>query len=138
VPIRSHQENSPASIEDIFPCWWIAIVTVPLLALIIKALFDTDASRERARHVSAPVANDREEGCQYPRCGVEAREGYVLCGRGIIWADKSGKLFSLFTTIFRALENTISWCLWPAVNLAWHCGSCRIVIVDHSKLVTQK
>jgi hypothetical protein len=93
-----------ASIEDLFAFWWIGIITVPLLALIIKALIEKYQSGNTLGNTSSPTSTTREEKFHCPRCGVEAREGFVLCGKGIIWADKTGKPIGLFTTIFRALE----------------------------------
>jgi hypothetical protein len=73
-----------------------------------------------------------------PKCQKIMDVGYSLAGRGIIWREKTEMKPGLFSSIGSALENTISLNILPALNISWRCSSCKLVILDHSKMVKIK
>jgi hypothetical protein len=62
-------------------------------------------------------------------------QGWALLGKGAIWSSRSRAKPGTFSHIGAALDNTISMSLRPAVNMAWRCASCRLLLLDHAKLV---
>ena len=70
-----------------------------------------------------------------PACATPMEQGWVLLGKGAIWSPRAEGRPGTFAHIGNALENTISMTLRPASNMAWRCGSCRLLVLDHSKLV---
>ena len=85
------------------------------------------------------VANDpalwRDRDYRCPDCGVAMQQGWVLLGKGAIWSPLGRGKPGTFSHIGSSLENTISLSVPPALNMAWHCPSCRILLLDHDKLV---
>jgi hypothetical protein len=77
------------------------------------------------------------EGRSYrcPECGRDMEQGWVLLGKGAIWSPRRKGRPGAFSHIGQALENTISLSLRPATNMGWRCGGCRLLLLDHSKLV---
>jgi hypothetical protein len=61
--------------------------------------------------------------------------GWVMLGRGAIWADRENGPPGAFITIAAALPNTLSLSLRPASNQAWRCPGCQMLLLDHSRLV---
>ena len=84
-----------------------------------------------------PETGDLWEGRAFrcPVCGAPMDEGYVLGGRGLIWSRRGQAKRWTFAHIGEALDNTLSLSLSPAVNLAWRCEPCRMLLVDHDKMV---
>ncbi|MEA3274191.1 MAG: PF20097 family protein [Pseudomonadota bacterium] len=70
-----------------------------------------------------------------PQCGAPMDQGWVMLGKGAIWSSREAGKPGTFAHIGLALENTISMSLPPAANMAWHCASCRLLTLDHDKLV---
>jgi hypothetical protein len=77
--------------------------------------------------------NERDYLC--PACGEPMEQGWVMLGKGAIWSQRSKGKPGIFSSIGSALDNTISLSLRPASNMAWRCSDCRLLVVDHSKLV---
>ena len=73
-----------------------------------------------------------------PKCQHAMECGYSMAGRGVIWREKHAKRPGLFATIFSALDNTMSISAPPALNLSWHCQHCKLIMLDHSKMVKVK
>ncbi|MEJ2509757.1 MAG: PF20097 family protein [Gammaproteobacteria bacterium] len=73
-----------------------------------------------------------------PACGQTMAQGYVMAGRGLIWGERHRKTPGTFAHIGQSLANTISLTLPPALNMAWRCEPCALVLVDHSKMVKLK
>jgi hypothetical protein len=86
---------------------------------------------------TVPEAPGLWEGRDYrcPQCGTPMAQGWVMLGRGAIWAARGGRRPGIFAHIGASLENTISLSLPPAANMAWRCPTCRLLLVDHDKLV---
>ena len=70
-----------------------------------------------------------------PRCGQPMSAGFILAGKGIIWAPQDWKRVSMFQNIGQVLENTINVVWPPAMNMSWRCEKCQMIVLDHSKLV---
>jgi hypothetical protein len=75
----------------------------------------------------------RDYGC--PRCGAAMAQGWVMLGKGAIFSPRARGRPGPFAHIGRALPNTISLHFRPAANMAWHCPACRLLLIDHDKLV---
>lgn len=76
---------------------------------------------------------ERELHC--PGCGESMAEGYVMAGKGVIWRPRAEQGPGIFAHIGQALENTMSFGLPPALNMAWRCESCELIMLDLSKMV---
>ncbi len=70
-----------------------------------------------------------------PACRTPMEQGWALLGKGAIWSSRSRAKPGTFSHLGATLDNTISMSLRPAVNMAWHCASCRLLLLDHAKLV---
>ncbi|UHD16736.1 PF20097 family protein [Thiocapsa bogorovii] len=84
-------------------------------------------------HATADLWSGRRYAC--PDCGTAMDAGWVMLGKGAIWSSREQGPPGTFAHIGRALPNTISMSLRPAVNMAWRCPSCRLVLIDYTKLV---
>ena len=73
-----------------------------------------------------------------PKCQQVMERGLSLAGRGIIWSEKDGKKPGTLATSIAALDNTLSINIPPALNVSWRCSRCKLIILDHSKLVKVK
>ena len=73
-----------------------------------------------------------------PKCQVLMEAGYSMAGRGIIWREKRAKKPGTFSTIGSVLDNTLSINIPPALNISWRCRSCKLIVLDNSKLVKIK
>ncbi|HKK04571.1 MAG TPA: PF20097 family protein [Gammaproteobacteria bacterium] len=73
-----------------------------------------------------------------PICGGTMAQGFVMAGRGLIWAGRHRKAPGTFAHIGQSLANTISMNLPPALNMAWRCEPCSLVLVDHSRMIKLK
>jgi hypothetical protein len=65
-------------------------------------------------------------------------QGYVLAGKGLIWRPRAGKGPGTFAHIGQALPNTMSFGLPPALNMAWRCEACGLIMLDLSKMVRRR
>jgi hypothetical protein len=84
-----------------------------------------------------PATSDLWSGRSYacPDCGTTMEAGWVMLGKGAIWSSRDKGPPGTFAHIGSALPNTISVSLRPAANMAWRCPSCRLLLIDHGKLV---
>lgn len=85
----------------------------------------------------SPATSDLWSGRAYacPDCGTAMEAGWVMLGKGAIWSSREKGPPGAFAHIGNALPNTISLSLRPAANMAWRCSSCRLLLIDHAKLV---
>ncbi|TAK50751.1 MAG: hypothetical protein EPO24_16480 [Bacteroidetes bacterium] len=117
----------------------VIAVLVALSSLAVVLFFLLRAYRKNNR-----VINEDEDMhgalAQYncPKCSQQMKKGFALAGRGIIYQPEEHARISSFVTIMSVLENTMSMSLPPAVNRAWHCDTCKYLILDHSTLIRQK
>lgn len=65
-------------------------------------------------------------------------KGYAFAGKGINWVPKGEKKPGAFSTVGSVLENTFSLRIPPAINRAWYCKRCRIVVFDNSEMLKVK
>jgi hypothetical protein len=116
----------------------IEILIPPALVVVgalLALLFIVRMIRRRNRSVpDDPLLWDgRDYRC--PRCRTPMEQGWVLLGKGAIWSPRLKGKPGPFAHIGLALENTMSLALRPAANMAWHCKHCRLLLLDHDKLV---
>lgn len=106
-----------------------AILALLFLLLLLRFI--------RGRNREIPDARDLWAGREYrcPDCSSAMIPGWVLGGRGLIWSDRDRGMPGAFSTIAAVLPNTLSLSIRPACNQGWRCPSCRLVLVDHSRLV---
>jgi len=71
----------------------------------------------------------------FPTCGASMERGWVLMGKGAIWSPHNRGKPGAFSNIGSALPNTLSLSMRPGVNMAWRCEPCRMLTLDHDKLV---
>ena len=115
-----------------------AIVFLALLLVVgtIALLLRRVARNNRNIEENDSLWENRDYRC--PQCATPMEQGYVLMGKGMIWAPRRGGTIGSFAHIGQALGNTISLRLPPALNMAWRCAHCELTIVDHSKLIKKK
>lgn len=63
------------------------------------------------------------------------KPGWVLLGKGAIWTDRAAGRPGTFAHLGNVLPNTLGMRLKPAANMAWRCDDCRMLTIDHDKLV---
>ena len=91
----------------------------------------------RRHHRAVPDDAALWQGRDYPcpGCGAAMTQGWVMLGKGAIFATRGQGRPGLFAHIGSALPNTIGMHMRPAANMAWHCDECRLLLLDHDKLV---
>ncbi|HBG98866.1 MAG TPA: hypothetical protein DDY29_09135 [Rhodobacteraceae bacterium] len=104
------------------------VLPLMLVGLVLRVM-------RRNRHLIAPDPTDAADPLPCPTCGAPMPAGAVLLGRGANWAPHGAARPGPLATVFGTLPNTLSLALPPALNRAWHCEGCRILVVDHSALV---
>jgi len=111
---------------------------VALIGILVVSVLTLWLLRRLARrHVAVANRSDLWRGRDYhcPACATPMVAGWVMLGKGAIWSPRSKGAPGTFAHIGQALENTISLSMRPAANMAWHCPHCRLLLVDHDKLV---
>lgn len=119
----------------------IIITTVVILITVILAIVLLAAVRKVNKGNSVIKLKESEvewKELKCPKCQKVMDTGLSLAGRGIIWREKIEKKPGLFSNIGSVLENTISLNILPALNISWRCSSCKLVILDNSKMVKIK
>lgn len=89
----------------------------------------------RNRVVNEDAAPWPVDDTKCPRCGRAMEPGYVMLGRGAIWASRDDRPAGIFAHIGKSLPNTLSLDLRPALNRAWRCVPCQQLLIDHSGLI---
>ena len=69
------------------------------------------------------------------KCNKAMKKGYSFAGKGITWVPRYAKKPGAFSSIGSVLENTLSLRIPPAINMAWYCQGCKIVVFDNSKML---
>lgn len=107
------------------------------IAIAVLLFLWTLVRRIGRRSRLVPETPDPWEGRAFkcPACGAAMDGGYVLAGRGLIWSRRGQPRKWVFAHIGEALDNTLSLSISPAVNLAWRCVPCRMLLIDHDKMV---
>lgn len=112
----------------------LAAAAIGVIALLVLLAMVRFLARRNRTVAEGPVLwEGRDYRC--PTCGGTMEQGWVLLGKGAIWSPRGRGRPGTFSHIGSALENTISLSLRPAANMAWRCSACRMLLVDHSKLV---
>jgi hypothetical protein len=72
------------------------------------------------------------------KCEKTMEEGFAFAGKGINWVPKHARKPGVFSSIGSVLENTFSLRIPPAINMAWYCKSCKIIVLDNSRMLRIK
>jgi hypothetical protein len=70
-----------------------------------------------------------------PHCGGTMAQGWVQVSHGISWSARRRGRPAGLTAPGSTLPNTQSVHLRTASNMGWHCPKCRLLLVDHAKMV---
>jgi len=111
----------------------VALIIALLAIGTLLALVYWVGRRNRVVADDPALWSGRDYPC--PQCGAPMRQGWVMLGKGAIWSERAAGRPGAFAHIGQALPNTISMQLKPAANMAWRCDACRILTIDHDKLV---
>ena len=118
---------------------YLTALSILVIAIILGVLF---VSIWRLNKRNTVVELDKSEiewaNLKCPKCQGELNTGFALPGRGVIWSGKNEKAPGPLTNIGSVLENTISVSFKPAINIAWRCKSCKLVVLDISKMIKTK
>lgn len=101
------------------------------IAVVVSAV--TTRRNNRAVPDNRKLWNGRDYVC--PHCKAEMARGWVLCRNGMVWSPLRDGRPGALSRVGDALPNTQSMHLRTASNMAWHCPSCSLILVDHDKLV---
>lgn len=115
--------------KDLWFAAGIMLLAVSVFAILLYRIL----RRSRVVRDSESLWKGRDYRC--PQCGELLEQGFIMAGRGIIWRPRSDKPIGAFAHIGQALDNTLSPSLPPRQNMAWHCPDCRLILIDHDKLV---
>lgn len=107
----------------------VGVGALILLLLVVRRI----DRRNRTVSDDPGLWDGRDYAC--PQCGAPMEQGWVLMGKGAIWSPRGGGRPGPFTNIGSALPNTLSLSLRPGSNMAWECSNCRLLTLDHDKLV---
>lgn len=112
---------------------WVGI-GIGVLALAFLLLFLLRMRRtNRTVTERSQLWQGRDYAC--PACGQPMTQGWVLMGKGAIWSERGRGRPGTFALVTNALPNTFSLRVRPASNMAWRCTDCRMLLIDHDKLV---
>ena len=109
-----------------------ALIVISAFLIIIRKL----VKGNKVEILNESQINWEETKC--PKCQVPMESGYSMAGRGVIWRERSGKKPGTFSTIASVLDNTMSISMPPALNISWRCQSCKLIILDNSRMVKVK
>lgn len=113
----------------------IGLFAGTLLAAILLATLALYRIIHRTRVAVASPALWKDRSMRCPQCTETMQQGYVMAGRGLIWRSIQDRPIGSFAHIGQALDNTLSFSLPPKLNMAWHCEQCRLILVDHAKMI---
>jgi hypothetical protein len=119
----------------------VAITTVIIVFSVTLTIVLLTAVRKIIKRTSVIKLKESEiewKELKCPKCQKVMDTGLSLARRGIIWREKTEKKPGLFSNIDSVLENTINLSILPASNISWRCSSCKLVILDNSKMVKIK
>ena len=113
-----------------------AILTIILMLLFIWILMRKILKKNKV--VSADESSLSWKELECPNCERIMEQGYAFAGKGIFWAAKRAKKPGAFSHVGYALENTFGISFRPDLNMAWHCNSCKMILIDHSRILKIK
>lgn len=111
----------------------LAVIGTGLPVLLVVLLIGV--MRRNPTTTGPEATADRAVAC--PRCGAPMQPGRTQLGRGATWSAQGDRPPRAFLNVFQTLPNTLSLAVPPALNPAWHCAPCQMLLVDHSRLVSQ-
>ena len=136
--MRGHRASMPAARgAKRMSTYWVVVLMVGLAAigglLALMLIVRRFGRRNRLVAPGSSLWEGRDYRC--PACRTPMERGYALAGRGLIWAPLTRPSPGTLAHIGQALDNTLSLSMPPDLNMAWHCAACRLLVVDHAKLV---
>lgn len=115
----------------------LSAVLLAVTGLIV--LFYLLRKLERKNHIiSTQESQLHWKDIKCVHCGQYMEHGYVFAGKGISWTPKRNRKPGVFSTVFSSLENTLSMRIPPPLNMAWYCANCKLIVIDHSKMIRFK
>ncbi len=114
----------------------LAILLVVISILTIILLLRKLENKNKVINIDRSSMNWDAYKC--PKCGSIMEQGFAFSPRGVVWTQNNDKTPGAFTTINRSLENTLSMRFSPAVNKAWKCKSCKMLVIDYSQMLKIK
>lgn len=112
-------------------------VLIAVTGIIILIYFLRKMERKN-RIVSAHESELHWKDIKCSYCGQYVDQGYAFAGKGISWTPRQHRKPGVFSTVVSSLENTISMRIPPPLNMAWHCNNCKLIVIDHSKMISLK
>lgn len=116
--------------------WLPPLIGVGAGVLAVAALTWLVIRTRRRNHAvreDPTIWDGRDYRC--PSCGAAMEQGWVLMGKGAIWAERDRGRPGAFSLVTQALPNTLSFRPRPAANMAWRCAECQVLLIDYTKLV---
>jgi len=114
----------------------ISLLTVIFIAAVLVA---TVLVMRKVADRNTVVARPREalawQDFKCPGCAEQMAQGMAMAARGLTWKEGGTVKPGLFGNFGSVLENTLSFSLPPAWNMAWRCEACGLVVLDHSRLI---
>lgn len=115
------------------------VVAVLVVATGLLVLWYFLGKMERKNHViKVDAASIEWKDVKCVKCEKVMEKGYAFAGKGINWVPKNAKKSGVFSTVGSVLDNTFSLRIPPAINMAWYCESCKIIVFDNSKMLKIK
>ena len=115
------------------------IISFVIVAFIIFLLFILSEIRKITAGTKVidydRIKVDANMAYSCPKCNTEMEKGFIMAGRGMIWRNEREKPTSIFSTVFKCLDNTINFTMSTKENRAWRCQSCKYVLIDYNALV---
>ena len=112
----------------------VVAATLALVGVLVLLYFLRKA--ERKNHiVTIQETQLHWQDVKCVHCSQSTEYGYAFAGKGISWMPIQRRKPGVFSTIFSTLENIVSLRIPPPLNMAWHCQHCKLILIDHSKLI---
>ncbi len=114
----------------------LAVLFVVISILIIILLLRKLENKNNVINIDRSSMNWDAYKC--PKCRSIMEQGFSFSPRGVVWTQNNDKTPGAFTTINQSLENTLSMRFSPAVNKAWKCKTCKMLVMDYSQMLKIK
>lgn len=115
--------------------WLDRLAVVAAVGVLLALLFIMGRIRRQSRTIDETPGLWAGRDYRCPGCGSPMQAGWVMLGKGAIWSARDQGPPRPWSHLGQTLPNTLSLDLPPACNLAWRCPTCRLLLIDHDKLV---
>ena len=109
-------------------------ITIAILAIVMLVLRKIDKNT----FVEIDHSKIEWEKLNCPKCNKVMANGLSVAGKGVVWREKSENLPGPFTAVGSVLPNTFNLTHSMATNISWHCNTCSLILIDHSKMLKVK